>query len=126
MIKVRRTDFCERGKRRNFSLGNRPLKIIVDDQKFFKTTKESMPFIPPKPNYIIHNTRILHDSNYFNKHHMHEDYLDNYMRRSFKIKDIIIKNEDIDYYKDDLSRLKFNGGIRVFNGFRGQKYNVVA
>lgn len=95
-------------------------KIFFDDEKIFTPRGKHgiQPFIFPKKTYKIRENLMSHDCNFYNKKFMLNDFSNNYQRYSFKYKDLFEKQKEIDVYKEDLSRMKFNRAIRVFDNFK--------
>ena len=103
-----------------YSYKRRPKKFFklitnFNDEKFFSTAKNERKFLFPKENYIIKNSRINHDINFFNIRHVITDHTKQYEMNAYKIKKIVNQDIFINKIKNDLLRMKFGNRIKLFN-----------
>ena len=103
-----------------YSYKKRPKKFFklitnFNDEKFFSTAKNERKFLFPKENYIIKNSRINHDINFFNIRHVITDHTKQYEINAYKIKKIVNQDIFINKIKNDLLRMKFGNRIKLFN-----------
>ena len=70
-----------------------------------------------RTNYKLHDYRIIHDSNYYNKIFFIKDPMINYDRNSYKIKKLYNNDIFINKIKEDVSSLKFSNNLRANNDY---------
>ena len=96
-------------QKKNFSLQS------FNDEKYFRLFKKEKKFSFPKYKFIINQYRINHDINLFNKNHIFTDYIKEYEKNAYKLKEVVQKDKFINMIKCDLLKLKFNNRLKPFD-----------
>ena len=96
-------------QKKNFSLQS------FNDEKYFRLIKKEKKFSFPKYKFIINQYRINHDINSFNRSHMFIDYIKQYEKNAYKLKEVAQKDKFINMIKCDLLKLKFNNRLKPFD-----------
>ena len=96
-------------QKKNFSLQS------FNDEKYFKLIKKEKKCSFPKYKFIINQYRINHDINSFNKSHIFTDYIKQYEKNAYKLKEVVQKDKFINMIKCDLLKLKFNNRLKPFD-----------
>ena len=96
-------------QKKNFSLQS------FNDEKYFRLIKREKKCSFPKYKFIINQYRINHDINSFNRSHMFTDYIKQYEKNAYKLKDVVQKEQFINMIKCDLLKLKFNNKLKPFD-----------
>lgn len=96
-------------QKKNFSLQS------FNDEKYFRLIKKEKKCSFPKYKFIINQYRINHDINSFNKSHIFTDYIKQYEKNAYKLKEVVQKDKFINMIKCDLLKLKFNNRLKPFD-----------
>ena len=96
-------------QKKNFSLQS------FNDEKYFRLIKKEKKCSFPKYKFIINQYRINHDINSFNKSHIFTDYIKQYEKNAYKLKEVVQKDKFINMIKCDLIKLKFNNRLKPFD-----------
>ena len=96
-------------QKKNFSLQS------FNDEKYFRLIKKEKKCSFPKYKFIINQYRINHDINSFNKTHIFTDYIKQYEKNAYKLKEVVQKDKFINMIKCDLLKLKFNNRLKPFD-----------
>lgn len=85
------------------------------DKIFQEYHKEKKKVPMPVKDYHIDQNKIIHDTNEYNRKHVIKDHTLNYVRDSYKIRQLYEKDRFVNDIKTDLFGMKFSGKIKLFN-----------